>query len=112
MKSIKQKAEPRDGDKPSLADLIQAMKPATPEAKVASGFLVTWSNSCPASFTPIWTVSISTERALSHKLFHRRVADHGEESDPFLTTKNSDETSVWLSTPMDQTWTVGNNYML
>jgi len=41
MKPIKQKAEPRDGEKPSLADLIQAMKPATPEAKLALGFLVT-----------------------------------------------------------------------
>lgn len=110
MKPIKQKAEPRDGEKPSLADLIQAVKPATPEAKLALGFLVTWSNSCPASFKPIWTEFLSQQKG--PYLFHPRVADHGEENDASLTTKNRDETSVWLSTPMGQTWTVGNNYML
>ena len=62
MKPIKQKAEPRDGEKPSLADLIQAVKPATPEAKLALGFLVTWSNSCPASFKPIWTEFLSQQK--------------------------------------------------
>lgn len=44
MKPIQQKAEPRDGEKPSPDDLIWAKKPAPPEAILALGFLVSQSN--------------------------------------------------------------------
>lgn len=110
MKPIKQKAEPRDGEKPSPDDLIWAMKPATPEAILALGFLA--SRIQYISFfiyTNLNWDPVSAEGALTDS-FSNHSRDKQWQSDAYLILKNSNEISLWLSTPTDQTWTVDKSY--